>query len=459
MAENKEIKARVLLKHDTAANWDSASKNGFKPKVAEPIFYDDLNKLKVGDGVKTPNELPFLTTKSDLPLENGIGENSLQQTTSQAISQYGVAFGVNATAGLRGYYFKYIDFTNKKIYLSATNTEYKTSGYGSIDTDINPSTGGWAKDDQFSLVAGNHFILCGTIKSISPGFIEYDGDLKWNNEVLTKSIFDSKIATLLVAPSKIEIDDFSISVPKKPMVGDKVISIGGTTFGGSTVAAMLGFAEGYECIAAGQSAHAEGQETVAGYAAHSEGDSTIATGQYSHAEGFHSSATGMGAHAEGNYTTAKAEYAHTEGSVTSANGKMSHVEGERSTIGKDGLAAHAEGSNTKASAKYSHAEGYLTTVSSGADAAHASGIGTIAKKEAQFVIGKFNNDDANAAFIIGGGSGSISKKDNGSASITKEERKNIFTVDWDGNVNLVYGTSEAGSPVGGSLNAVTVEAY
>ena len=59
MAENKEIKARVLLKHDTAANWDSASKNGFKPKVAEPIFYDDKNGLKVGDGVHTPNELPF----------------------------------------------------------------------------------------------------------------------------------------------------------------------------------------------------------------------------------------------------------------------------------------------------------------------------------------------------------------------------------------------------------------
>ena len=57
----QEIKARITFKKDTTHNWEIASDRGFLPKVGEPIFYtDDQRCLKIGDGVKTPDELDFI---------------------------------------------------------------------------------------------------------------------------------------------------------------------------------------------------------------------------------------------------------------------------------------------------------------------------------------------------------------------------------------------------------------
>lgn len=59
MAVEEIIKARQIQKHDTEFNWYKAE--GFRPKAGEIIVYDDLKKIKVGDGEKTVQELPFLT--------------------------------------------------------------------------------------------------------------------------------------------------------------------------------------------------------------------------------------------------------------------------------------------------------------------------------------------------------------------------------------------------------------
>jgi hypothetical protein len=54
------------MKNDTAANWSTASTNGFIPLLGEPIFYKDANNviygMKVGDGIHTPNDLEFLSS-------------------------------------------------------------------------------------------------------------------------------------------------------------------------------------------------------------------------------------------------------------------------------------------------------------------------------------------------------------------------------------------------------------
>ena len=55
----KKIKARLQQKHDTSANWALAT--NFKPKAGELIIYDDLKKMKVGDGETLVNNLPFLS--------------------------------------------------------------------------------------------------------------------------------------------------------------------------------------------------------------------------------------------------------------------------------------------------------------------------------------------------------------------------------------------------------------
>ena len=114
---------------------------------------------------------------------------------------------------------------------------------------------------------------------------------------------------------------------------------------------------------------------------------------------------GSSATAEGYGTTASGIYSHAEGYSTTASEKYSH----------------AECFYTTASGSYSHAEGYYTTASG--MSSHAEGHHTIAKGNYQHVEGKYNVEDTNFTYahIIGGGS-------------STSERKNIFTVDWNGDV-------------------------
>ena len=48
---------RVLQKHDTKENWDKAT--NFIPLLGEIVVYDDLNAIKIGDGVTKVADLPF----------------------------------------------------------------------------------------------------------------------------------------------------------------------------------------------------------------------------------------------------------------------------------------------------------------------------------------------------------------------------------------------------------------
>ena len=82
--------------------------------------------------------------------------------------------------------------------------------------------------------------------------------------------------------------------------------------------------------------------------------------------------------------------------------------------------AHAEGIGTTASAPGAHAEGIDSIAT--ALAAHAEGKYTIARSPNQHVVGKYNVEDTIAKYaeIVGGGTSNTA-------------RKNIRTLDWDGN--------------------------
>lgn len=61
MAE-KNIKSRIIHKHDTEVNWSKAT--GFIPKQGEIIIYDiddtyNYERFKIGDGITNVNDLPF----------------------------------------------------------------------------------------------------------------------------------------------------------------------------------------------------------------------------------------------------------------------------------------------------------------------------------------------------------------------------------------------------------------
>lgn len=54
---NKTYQGRIVQKHDSSANWAKAT--NFIPLKGEIIIYDDLNKIKIGDGTTKVNDLDF----------------------------------------------------------------------------------------------------------------------------------------------------------------------------------------------------------------------------------------------------------------------------------------------------------------------------------------------------------------------------------------------------------------
>ena len=151
---------------------------------------------------------------------------------------------------------------------------------------------------------------------------------------------------------------------------------------------------------------------------YAEGYFTISNGVYSHAEGCLTIASGDCSHAEGNSAIASGDCSHAEGNSAIASGTSSHAEGYSTIASSE--SSHAEGSSTIASSESSHAEGSSTTASG--TSSHAEGYSTIASSDYQHVQGKYNIEDTSSTYahIVGGGTSS-------------SNRKNIHTLDWNGN--------------------------
>ncbi len=74
---NKTYQGRIVQKHDSSANWAKAT--NFIPLKGEIIIYDDLNKIKIGDGTTKVNDLDF-SSSSGLP-EGGTAGDTLVKDT------------------------------------------------------------------------------------------------------------------------------------------------------------------------------------------------------------------------------------------------------------------------------------------------------------------------------------------------------------------------------------------
>ena len=140
-------------------------------------------------------------------------------------------------------------------------------------------------------------------------------------------------------------------------------------------------------------------------------------GKYSVAEGNENTASGNCSHAEGISTIASGDYSHSEGDNTTASGGCSHAEGINTIASGD--YSHAEGNHTRASSNHSHAEGYYT----------------IASTDFQHVQGRFNIEDTGRiyAHIVGNG-------------MSDTERRNAYTLDWNGNAWYQGKLSQDGTP-------------
>ena len=74
---NKTYQGRIVQKHDSSANWTKAT--NFIPLKGEIIIYDDLNKIKIGDGITKVNDLDF-SSSNGLP-EGGTAGDTLVKDT------------------------------------------------------------------------------------------------------------------------------------------------------------------------------------------------------------------------------------------------------------------------------------------------------------------------------------------------------------------------------------------
>ena len=88
MAE-KIINSRIQLKTDTSSNWSKAT--NFKPKKGEFIFYSDIQKFKIGDGIKKISALDFVNEDEKIVTQSEAGLMS----SADKIKLDGIATGAN----------------------------------------------------------------------------------------------------------------------------------------------------------------------------------------------------------------------------------------------------------------------------------------------------------------------------------------------------------------------------
>lgn len=304
---------------------------------------DDQQTYMLIDSKNSTQESSWKKLGADKsPIVKGDAENSAvldgeyEEYSNKAISQTSMAVGGASNAGLKGWYYSGIDFTNNKIYLSRTQpNSIKTSGF-TTDTSITlndiqgPEEGLITKKRTQYIAGDNISIVCDAkyenqckITSVEPGIITVD-----------KIPFTSDVLPSYTLGLGKQPDDFTLysimpevnSITKQLTVrnwNQGGVDLGGASLaeGANTYAVNVGaHAEGIQTVAYGQYSHTEGFGTKAGYASHAEGNKTIANGSSSHAEGLQTITNNTAEHAEGKYNVSNSgKTIHSVGIGTAEN--------------------------------------------------------------------------------------------------------------------------------------------
>jgi hypothetical protein len=326
-------------------------------KVLENASEVYQEKLQAGHGIVIEDNV---ISADNNPFEKGDANNSavLKGGDNQVISEGGVSLGKDNLVGLKGWYYKAIQFNTASgitfLYLSKTQQvpikvtqasdveQEKDIDFTLKSNDIVSVVNDSKYDNKYK-ISTNEIATYGRIglKSVDSNTpFPFDG-LKTDDE-LNNGIFDP--------------EDYSIYCLSKPDVG--IVDMGQDSFvSGYKNKATNGKATsfGYDNHAYGKFSFVEGRGNEAGYTAHAEGRENIASGEQSHAEGLSTEAIGKNSHTEGQDTVASAINSHAEGNLSIASGVDSHAEGFKAKA--SGLRSHAEGSQTNATEHGSHAEG------------------------------------------------------------------------------------------------------
>ena len=130
----KKLTTRIQQKTDTKANWDKAT--NFVPLKGEYIYYSDLHKVKVGDGVTKVGALPFLADSGGTVTSVTIKMNGVSNTIT-----------TSGTIDLGGTYLKGEDIKDLFYLASSGTNEFYGYRKGSILNGIEIITGSCSVSD------------------------------------------------------------------------------------------------------------------------------------------------------------------------------------------------------------------------------------------------------------------------------------------------------------------------
>lgn len=464
MATERTLKTRVILKHDTEANWDKATT--FVPKKGEVIIYDPDNahpysRQKLGDGEKTVVDLPFFENTGSVGPTGPTGSIGPQGPTGAdgAVGPTGATGSVGPT-GSSGKDITEININSIDTFLSDNPVSGSFGPYGTMiisgktivdvegdvesintvfDTSIAPGTyikATFNEDPNYFSIDVDKDKL-GSELSTQVGTsdnLSHLSKILYTEESAIPATPDATIeyaVTDLIGygdldselQTKIDNGSGSIDLPigrgtgTGSIIGNFIDAVSAT----GDYATALGYSDQFvpESVTASdnatiitafenglKSAQSSGKEIIPPNTE----CFTLAKGIYSKAEGVNTLALGESSHSEGGYTIASGKRAHAEGSNTKALGDRSHAEGGSYTSA-EAKYSHAEACNTHAYGWASHTEGSETVTGDkakiGAEGekvgrtAHAEGSGSVALGNASHAEGTQTHAEGDHAHAEG----------------------------------------------------------
>lgn len=423
---------RIQHKHDTEAKWEVSE---LRPMSGEIIIYDadaenPYPRIKIGDGSKFPNELPFVATGEG----GGGGMQGEIYTSEEKNKLKGLPTGPKLSQTLTTLEEKIdnktVDLTDYPTFDEVTEMvdNLVDAAPGALDT-LNELAAALGNDPNFATTITNelstindelenkvpiiyindseeeeYYNSCvtdgeyvfvindpdGTMMKIlyvfnefgNPHQISYsphfnntkwrykgnDGWSEWEND--TETFTPELCQKLELLPTKSQLDEqfknIKIDLPLKKGTGTESL-MGINSTRANTASGEASFTFGEGNIASAKCSIATGRITKA-------------SGISSHAEGYHTEATAEYSHAEGNDSEAHGQSAHSEGIKTIAYGQASHAEGYSSTSAvefkdlTESDVANLEQNFLTAYGKYSHAEGANTRAIG--TSSHTEGVNT-----------------------------------------------------------------------------------
>lgn len=350
MANEKQIKARLQQKHDIEANWNLAT--NFVPKQGELIVYDkdenySYERMKIGDGEKTVNALPFIDAQildeNGIIKQNVLPEGYPYATSGEVLPMTSVSINPDDGMGMIVDKFSLVEGAEYEVIWNGTSytciavacsfsgitmiclgnleflgeepTDYPF-GLGYItDASFTESTGAYGAVIPYEGLTDVNLSINGTIV--------YQIDKKFvpTPDVVTNIVNGDNVGSIRSKYAQLNDDEYQI--------GQSATALGYMT----KASGDYSHAEGFYTIASGDYSHVEGYETTAsGDCSHAEGYDATASGTYSHAEGYSTEASGESSHAEGFHTTASGRYQHVQGkyNIEDTVNKYAHIVGNGS---------------------------------------------------------------------------------------------------------------------------------